>query len=278
MKVSEMFDKVLEFGQKNDRAILTGCAVAGVIASVCCAYKAAPKAEKVIEAFKMDLKKCKKGDKEAKFNMLKKHGGKLVAVMAPTVVMTGATIFAIVKCNTIASAKIATLAAAYNLSEKAVSNLNLKMNEILGESKTREIKDAVMKDKLFKTYEEDKPQMDKVVQNPGTVIINGETVLCKDLQSGRYFYSSAEKINQAIAKCSIDIMTDMYISLNEFYQCIDSPQLTPIPLGDELGWNVDDVQKGGLPIILTAILTPDQKPCLCMDYDVCLRRDFRNLR
>ena len=91
------------------------------------------------------------------------------------------------------------------------------------------------------------------------------------------FYSTAEKIKQAIVKCSSDVQQDMWVSLNEFYDEINSPQLEHIPMGDDLGWNVEDTCRGQLPITLTALLTDDGKPCLCIDYDISIRDDFRNL-
>lgn len=130
-----------------------------------------------------------------------------------------------------------------------------------------------MKDKLKADSEKDK----KILSDGQLVIPSDGTVLCKDLYSGRLFYSNAEKIKQAIAKCSYEIISDMYISLNNFYEAIDSPQLPRIPMGEDLGWNIDDTINGKLPITLSALLTDDNKPCLCIDYDISVRDDFRNL-
>lgn len=69
----------------------------------------------------------------------------------------------------------------------------------------------------------------------------------------------------------------MYISLNDFYEAIDSSQLPKIPMGEDLGWNINDTINGKLPITLSALLTDDNKPCLCIDYDISVRDDFRNL-
>lgn len=69
-------------------------------------------------------------------------------------------------------------------------------------------------------------------------------------------------------------MTDMYVSLNDFYELIGIPE---IPMGNDLGWNVDDCIRGQVPITLTALLTEEQTPCLCVEYDAKLRADYRNL-
>ena len=148
------------------------------------------------------------------------------------------------------------------------------MEEMLGEKKTRAIKDSIMKDKL---YASEKKQDQKLLGDGNVYVPDNGYVLCKDLYSGRMFYSTAEKIKQAIVKCSSDVQQDMWVSLNEFYDEINSPQLEHIPMGDDLGWNVEDTCRGQLPITLTALLTDDGKPCLCIDYDISIRDDFRNL-
>lgn len=106
------------------------------------------------------------------------------------------------------------------------------------------------------------------------IITSGGDNLCKDLYSGRFFRSNAQKIGQAINELTYDIQSDMYVSLNDFYDKLELPR---IPLGDDLGWNIDDLVNRRLPICYTAILTDDGTPCLCVEYDANLRSDFRKL-
>lgn len=272
-KVMEFLEKAEIFTKKNSPVILTGLAVAGVISTAYSAFKAGPRADKILEEYRKDMRDCHPRDKEAKRVVVGETVKKMVPVVAPTVIMGGSTIACVVGSHSISSRRIAVLSAAYSLSESTVKNLNSKMEEMLGEKKTRAIKDSIMKDKLYADVENDR----KVLSDENFVIPNDGTVLCKDLYSGRLFYSNAEKIKQAIASCSYNIISDMYISLNDFYEAIGSPQLTRIPMGEDLGWNVDDTINGKLPITLTALLTDDNKPCLCVDYDISVRNDFRNL-
>lgn len=272
-KLMEFLEQAEVFTKKNSPAILTGLAIVGVLSTAYSAYKAGSRAEKIMEEHRKDLKYCSKNDKEARRVVTCETIKKMAPVVTPTVIMGGTTIACIVGSHSVSSRRIAALSAAYSISESTVKNLNSKMEEMLGEKKARAVKDAIMKDKLKADKENDQ----KVISENSFVMTGDGTVLCKDMYSGRYFYSSAEKIGQAIAKCSYDIVSDMYISLNEFYEAIGSPQLTRIPLGEDLGWNLDDVHNGKLPITFTALLTDDMKPCLCIDYDISVRDDFRNL-
>lgn len=272
-KIVDMLTKIESGAKKNSPVILTGLAIVGVVATAYAAYKAGPRAEKILEAHRKDMKDCHPDDKEAKRAVRTETIKKMIPVVAPPILMGATTIGCMVGSQAVSSRRIAVLSAAYTLSESTVKNLNGKMEEMLGEKKTRAIKDSIMKDKLKADSEKDR----KILSDGQVVIPNDGTVLCKDLYSGRLFYSTAGKIEQAIAKCSINVVSDMYISLNDFYDAIDSPQLGPIPMGEDLGWNIDDTIGGKLPITLTALLTDDNKPCLCVDYDINVRDDFRDL-
>lgn len=272
-KVTEFLEKAEIFTKKNSPVILTGLAIVGVISTAYAAYKAGPRADKILEAYRKDIRDCHPNDKEARMAVVGETVKKMVPVVAPPIIMGGTTIACIVGSHSVSSRRIAALSAAYSLSETTVKNLNSKMEDMLGERKARAIKDSIMKDKLKADSEKDK----KILSDGQLLIPNDGTVLCKDLYSGRLFYSNAEKIKQAIAKCSYEIISDMYISLNDFYEAIDSPQLPRIPMGEDLGWNIDDTINGKLPITLAALLTDDNKPCLCIDYDISVRDDFRNL-
>lgn len=272
-KVTELLEKMEGFTKKNSPAILSGLAIVGVFTTAVSAYKAGPLAKEIQRKKNQDMKDVDPKDKAAKRTVALEYVKEMTPVMLPTVISSAATVSCIVGSHTISNKRIAVLSAAYSLSETAVKDLNNKMNEMLGEKKTRSIKDAIVKDKLDKDGEKDREYLAE-----NTFIMPGnDTVLCKDLYSGRLFYSNAEKIRQAIAKCSYEIVSCNYISLNDFYEEIDSKQLPAIPMGDDLGWNIDDCPSGKLPIYISAQLTEDGKPCLCVDYDINVRSDFRNL-
>ena len=106
----------------------------------------------------------------------------------------------------------------------------------------------VLGDKKAKTIKDAiaKDKLDKnssSLQKENIIITGNGDVPCYDTYSGRLFYSNSEKIGQAIQRLSADVIQDMYVSLNDFYS--------------ELGI--------------------ERIPCICIDYDVSVRDDYRNL-
>lgn len=266
-KITEFIDKTIDLTKKNSPALLTGSAVVGLLATTISAFKMSPKVHEIWWDHKMTIQHIKEDDKKAKREEVLVTAKELLPVVAPTVVMGTATTACIIGSNGISSRRIAALSTAYAISERAVKDLNDKMTETLGEKKTQAIKDAIVKDKLDKNP----PPADT-----NQIIMTGDgDVMCMDVYSGRYFRSNAQKIGQAINELSYQIQNDMYVCLNEFYEKLNIPE---IPMGDDLGWNLDDTIKGQLPITITAGLTPTQEPCLCVDYSAGLRSDFRHLR
>lgn len=265
-KITEFIDKTMELTKKNSPALLTGSAVVGLIATTVSAFKMSPRAHKIVEDKKKEMSYVDPQDKKVKRTVMLEAAKELTPVVAPTVIMGTATAACIIGSNSISSRRIAALSTAYAISERAVKDLNEKMTETLGEKKAQAIKDAIALDKMEKN-----PPPTETNQ----IIMTGDgDVICMDVYSGRYFRSNAQKIGQAINQLNYQIQNDIYICLNEFYDLLNIPG---IPMGDDLGWNLDDTIKGKLPITITAGLTPDQQPCLCVDYSAGLRSDFRHL-
>jgi hypothetical protein len=262
-KISNLLTTAEQFTSKNSPAILTGLAIVGLVGTAVAAWKAAPKAERIIKAKKADMADVHPGDKETKRAVMKEAVKELAPVVAPVVVMGGATAACILGSNKVSSKRIAVLSAAYSISEKAVTDLNEKMQATLGDKKTQVIKEAVAKDRL----------KDVSVPKEEEIIITGNgKVKCCDLYNGRYFYSNAQKVGQAINELSANCASEMEVTLNEFYDLLEIPRK---PIGDDLGWTVDDLNKGILPITYTAILNEEGEPCLAIDYDARMVRDFR---
>lgn len=158
------------------------------------------------------------------------------------------TITAIVMANHEASKKIAALTVASGISERALTEYKAKVVEKLGEKKEMTIRDEVAQDRVTNN-----PPSKEVL-----VIATGD-VLCFDMLTGRYFHSTAEKIHQAENKINYEIINHMYASLSSFYDELDVP---PTPYSDTVGWNVND----RLEVQLSTTLSPDQRPCLAIDF------------
>lgn len=265
MNWKETWSKTKKAIDINSPMILTGLAVAGVFTTAYMSYKAGPKAHDILQKYHDDKAIINPDDKETKKAVLKETVKDLGPVIIPPIVMGIATSACIIGGNKISSKRIAVLSAAYGLADSKLKDYQEKMLESLGEERTQKVKEAIAKDHLKKNQSK---------TNTPVIMTGDGNVLCMDSYSRRFFSSNAEKIGQVINKLSSDIISDMYISLNDFY---DELGIDRTPMGDDFGWNIDDTQRGRLPIYYTAVLTDDQKPCLVVEYDISPRADFRDL-
>lgn len=265
MKLKETWNKLTKIVDRNSPTILTGLGVAGVFATGYMAYKAGPKAHYILENYHRDKELTDPDDKETKKTILKETAKEIVPVILPPFLMGVATSACIIGGNKISSKRVAVLSAAYSIADSRLKDYQEKMLETLGEEKTQKVKEAIAKDHL---------KHNQPTESTPVIMTGDGNVLCMDSYSRRFFNSNAERIGKAINKLSSDIISDMYVSLNDFY---DEIGIGRTPMGDDFGWNVDDTNKGILPIYYTASLTEDNRPCLVVEYDISPRADFRCL-
>lgn len=264
-KLKMMLGAAKAWGIRNQPEILTGLGMAGVVLTAYQAYKAGPVIDKILKEQKAEMELVKEGDTKAKREVTLETAKRVGIAITPTVISGGVTMGCILGSNRASSRRIAALSAAYSISESALKDLNEKLEVSLGEKKVRKLKEEMAGEKMQKTSIPPESQI---------IITVGGDVLCMDLYTGRYFRSNAEKIQQAVNELSYRIISEMYVSLNDFYDLLCIP---PVPMGDDLGWNLDDTIKGQLPITLSAHLAEDSTPCLCVEYDARVRADFRRL-
>lgn len=233
--------KVLKSAQividKNAPELLTTVAVTGTITTALLAGKAAIEADHILQ---------NKPD-----NLPFKEGFKLVwRCYIPPVISGLTTVGVIIGLNQVHSRRNAALMGLYSIAQTAFSEYKDKVVETIGENKERKVRENI--------------DADTVRNNPpNEVIITGSgEVLCYDKLSGRYFHSDIETIRQKINELNRSLLTDMFISLNDFYYELGLP---PIDLGYEVGFNVE---KSLLKVNFTSQLTKDGKPCLVLNYEV----------
>jgi len=168
----------------------------------------------------------------------------------PAGVACATTIGCVIFLNKINERKTAALAGLYSIAQSTLREYREKVIETIGENKERKIQDGIASD--------------KIANNPPTDIIyaGSGSVLAYDAMSGRYFNADIEKIRKLINELNRRLMTEMFISLNDFYYELG---LGPIKLGDDLGFNMDIAL---LDVKFSSQLTPDDKPCLVLTYDV----------
>lgn len=240
---------------KHSPEILTGIGIAGMITSGILAVRATPKALLLIEA------------KHTELGL--EHDEKLPPAEAvkatwkcyiPAAVTSLMSIICLVGASSVSARRTAALATAYKLSETALAEYQEKVIEEVGEKKERVIRDKVAEECVKKDP----------VSNHEVIITGKGTTLCYDGTFGRYFRSDIDSIKKAINKVNRNVVTDMYVSLNDFY---DEIGLSPTKIGDDLGWNLDD---GEIDVDFSSQLAEDGTPCLVIRYTVAPKYDFSN--
>ena len=240
---------------KHSPAILTGIGIAGMVTTTVLAIKATPKAMMLIEERKNELNVDKLQPVEVVKTCWKPY--------LPTVITGAASLACIVGASSVSSKRNAAVMAAYEMSRTAMSEYKDKVVQTIGEKKEQSIRDEIAKDKVAANQ----PIEQQVI------LTEAGNTLCYDSISGRYFKSDINKLRKIENELSKRLRSEMYISLNEFYYEVGLPR---IKIGDELGWNINDMNDD-IELSFSSQLTSDDTPCLIMDYMVGPRYGFENL-
>lgn len=235
---------------RHSPEILTGIGIAGMVTTTILAVKATPKAIKLIEA----EKQAKHVDALSPVDTVK-----TVWKCYIPAVMTGvSSIACLIGSNAINAKRNAALTTVYTLSEMARNEYKEKVIETIGEKKERTIKEKVDAERIKKDP----------VSKKEVIITEKGTTLCYDHVFGRYFKSDIDIINRAMNKINREIVINMYASLNDFYAELG---LSPVEMGYDLGWNIDD---GTIEIEPSSQLADDGTPCLVIDYSVSPKYNY----
>ena len=236
---------------KNSPTILTVCAVGGLVTTAIFAVKATPKAIMLLEQEKELRKEKHDNETEEPIKPLD-----IVKITWKCYIPTGAialtSIACIIGANHISLRRNAALASVYTITDAAFREYQAKVVETIGRNKETKVRDEISADRIK-------------ANPPGSneVIFTGKgDVMCYDSLSGRYFKSDIEQIRRVINNINKELMSDMYLSLNDFYYELG---LKGTKLGDEMGWDLD---KGLLEIQFSTQLTDEGEPCLVLNYDV----------
>lgn len=256
MKLKEVVKKLCSKADEKAPSILSASALVGIALTAYSAYRLGVRSEEILKHRREQLSMIGDDHPEIKKEINKKAVKDLAIASLPTalsMIGTGTCVIAAQKEN---SKRLMMVTAAYNISESTIKSLNAKMKDVLGEKKARQVKDEIKKDRM----RQDGP----VTAGSSNVILGTGDVLCKDLFSGRLFASNAIKIERAITQASNDALLYDFVSLNDLYDYLRLERTQP---GSYLGYNSSDLVQNRLPIEVTALLTDDGQPCLCIDYD-----------
>lgn len=268
MGIVEVIHRARFLVNENSGTILTGVGVGGTIATAYLTGRASFKAAEIIETVRQEyikdepllngtpteileqeisqgyreyLEKKKMLTLSSKMRLVWKY------YIPPTAIGT-ITIASIIMANRISSKKIAALAIASGISERALQEYKAKVVEKLGDKHEMAIRDEIAQDRINNT------------PPSGEVLVVGEgKVLCYDMLTGRYFNSSVEDIKRAENKVNYEIIHFMSVSLSTFYDEIGLPATN---YTDSVGWNLGNK----LDVKLSTTMTPDGRPCIAIDF------------
>lgn len=244
---------------KHSPEILIAVGIMGMASSVVTAVSATPKAMRLIDEAR-ERKQEESEETENYVDLTKKEIVKATwkcYIPSLALFLTSAT--CLIGASSVHLRRNAALMTAYTLSESAMKEYQGKVVEQVGEKKEREIRDAVAKDDL---------QRHAVVNQ--TIIHTGRgNTKCLDSLSGRFFMSDRNLIDRAVNDLNRRMRSEMYISLNEFYEEIG---LDSIEIGDMVGWNID---RGNIELDISYHPDPvDGEPCLVIKYRLAPEHDY----
>lgn len=251
MNLPDLKSSVVAFMDGNAATILTTGGVVGTVTTAVLSAKGHLKAMDVLREAEMDYAvqtdNVGRLDSKDKALLIWQH-------YVPPVVIGSLTVSSIVAANMVSAKKAAALTAAYAVADGRLTEYKDKVAEKLTGPKKQAIQDEIAQDRVTNNP----PSSNEVI-----IIASGE-VLCHDSLTGRYFHSTVEQIRKAEHVINSELATCQYASLSQFYDEIGLPNTS---FSDTVGWSA---LKQDVPfeLQLSTVMTPDQKPCISIDYSI----------
>lgn len=242
---SNIFKKVMRFGEKESPNLLTTLGVAGVLSTTILAIKATPKALEVIQDEQMSSVKDLMTVDKIKLTW---------RYYLPTVISGLITTACIISVNNIHVRRHAALGALYSITEGALKEYQQKVIEVVGKKKESDIRDEIAQDKLNTHPLTEDLLLTGIGQH-----------LFYDSLSARYFRSDIESVRRSINTFNADLLQDMYKVLNEFY---DEIGIEGTDMGKNMGW---DIENGLLDVRFSSKIASSGEPCVVLEYPVSPR-------
>lgn len=258
MGIAGLIQKAKFLLNENSGTILTGVGVGGTVATAYLTGRASFKAAHILDDAEKEIEKDRNLPEDPP--ELQRYRNKELSkfektrmiwhLYIPPVAVGVTTIGSIIMANRISSKRIAALAVASGISERALQEYKAKVVEKLGERQDQKIRDEIAQDRVNRT--------------PGSeVVIAGDgKVLCMEGLTGRFFESTSERLQRAVnvVNHNLNTQTSLGVSLSDFFQEIG---LDPTAYSDSVGWNPDKM----VELKISATVAPDGRPCLVVDYE-----------
>lgn len=250
MKLALVAKGVGQVLRKHSPEILTGLGIAGMVSTTIFAVKATPKAIQLLEQKKAE----EEVEKLAPVEVVKTTWKCYI----PTVITGVASAACLIGASSVSVRRNAALATAYTISETALKEYKNKVIETIGENKEKEVREAVLQDKV-----KNEPVSNKTVH----ITSHGDS-LCCDYFSGRYFRCSAEKLRRAENTINHKAFVEGYASLNDFYEEVG---LERNGIGESVGWRCE---QGGIKMYFTYEGDTNEEPTLIFAFENDPKYDY----
>lgn len=241
----KLVNEVTHILKRNAPVILSSTAITGVVTTAYLSAKASIRAHDRISAYRHTHDNPDMSRQEK----LKKQIPLCWKLYIPAVASGAVTIGCIVGTTRVTNKRAAAAQAAFVLSERAYAEYRNKVIEDLGERKDQGIRDSIAEDKVRNN------------PPPANLIIGGAgSVLCCELQTGRYFSSDMESLRRAENEINARLVRQDSATLDDLYYLIG---LSSTSNSGDMGWNSDKL----LTFEFTSVLDDQGRPCLAFEYN-----------
>lgn len=254
--VMKLLNAGKQFTKKHAPEIMTAVGIGSMVVAVGSAITSTPKAIANVEQAEKE-----KGESLTKVEVVKATWKCYI----PTAVSFAAGTACLIGANSVSTRRTAAMAAAYKISETALTDLKEAVKESVDEEKVKEIRDKATKKKVDRTVEEH-PELPPII---GT-----GKVLCYDTHTMQFFVSDKLSIKEAALNIKDRLHAFDAASLNDFIDEMIDQGAQGLKrndvYGDSVGWNVS------IPIDITFGhgLTDRGEPYLSVEYLITPYRDF----
>ena len=229
MSIRTALNTAIHFVNVNSPVILSGVAIIGVGATVYLTYRGTKSAEKKIQ--QNIFEHCQPGasgeycedpdfydpDLRTKIRLTWKN-------YIPPVLAASLIIGCIVGAQYINAKKLAYAASV------------IGVYQTMDEKQKQRIKDFLPEGEYKKFLEQEDKDIVSSHPIPSNIIVDGQSDICFDKLTGRYFASSKNRIHEMINEANASILRNGPMTINDFGAYLG---LDDVKLGEEFGWDTD---------------------------------------
>lgn len=259
MEFSAIFRRSGKVLSDNAPAIFATTAVVGTVATAYLSGRAVLRAEEIVFNYEQEARELT-GNEEYEVDARRRAELVWQEFVAPTAAAV-CTIVCIFAAHRVSTRRTAAALAAFAISEKVYDEYKEKVVEKLGANKEQKARDEIAQRRV-----NEDPRVLGLAH-----LEDGQSIVCYDLFTGRPFISDMETLRRVENNINHMIVHDNYASLSDFYEQVG---LEKTSMSDDFGWNLDKL----LELHFSAVLTPEGRPVMAVDFKVAPIRGFHRLQ